>query len=40
MKRNKFLSMQIYTDANYAGSADDRRSATRYGCFVGGNLMS
>ncbi|RDX89226.1 hypothetical protein CR513_29072, partial [Mucuna pruriens] len=34
------LSMEIYTDANYAGSVVDRRSTSRYCMFLGGNLVT
>ena len=39
-KRGESLGMQIYTDADYAGSIDDRRSTSGYGCLVGGNLVT
>ena len=39
-KRGESLGMQIYTDAEYAGSIDDRRSTSGYGCLVGGNLIT
>ena len=39
-KHDKSLSMQIYSDADYVGSVGDRRSTTRYGCFVGRNLVT
>ena len=39
-KRQKSLPIQIYSDADYAGSVDDRRSTTGYGCFIGSNLVT
>ena len=38
-KQGESLGVQIYTDADYAGSIDDRRSTSGYGCLVGGNLV-
>ena len=34
------LKVEGYTDANWAGSADDRRSTSGYFTFVGGNLVT
>lgn len=34
------LKVEGYTDANWAGSKDDRRSTSRYFTFVGGNLVT
>ncbi|RDY10339.1 putative mitochondrial protein, partial [Mucuna pruriens] len=34
------LSMEIYTDADYAGSVMDRRSTSRYYIFLGRNLVT
>ncbi|RDX97989.1 hypothetical protein CR513_19160, partial [Mucuna pruriens] len=34
------LSMEIYTNADYAGSVVDRRSTSRYCMFMGGNLVT
>ncbi|RDX99177.1 putative mitochondrial protein, partial [Mucuna pruriens] len=34
------LSMEIYTDTDYAGSIVDRRSTCRYCMFLGGNLVT
>ncbi|RDX96694.1 hypothetical protein CR513_20602, partial [Mucuna pruriens] len=34
------LSMEIYTDADYAGSVVDRRSTSGYCMFLGGNLVT
>jgi len=39
-KKQKKLSMTVYTDANYAGSIVDRRSTTGYCMFLGGNLVT
>ena len=39
-KKEKNLSMKVYTDADYAGSIVDWRSTTRYCMFLGGNLVS
>lgn len=34
------LQIEAYTDANWAGSAIDIQSTTKYCTFVGGNLMT
>jgi len=34
------LKVEGYTDANWAGSKDDRRSTSGYFTFVGGNLVT
>ena len=34
------LKVEGYTDADWAGSADDRRSNAGYFTFVGGNLVT
>ena len=39
-KRNKSVSLEAYTDADYAGSVVDRRSTTGYCTFLGGNLVT
>ena len=39
-KKEKNLSMKVYTDADYARSIVDRRSTTRYCMFLGGNLVT
>jgi hypothetical protein len=39
-KKNEQLSMEVYTDADYAGSVIDRRSTTGYCMFLGGNLVT
>ncbi|GAV64515.1 hypothetical protein CFOL_v3_08033, partial [Cephalotus follicularis] len=37
---NRHMDLVAYSDADWAGSASDRRSTTRYCTFVGGNLVS
>ena len=32
--------MDVFTDANWAGSVIDKRSTSRYCTFVGGNLVT
>ncbi|RVW23851.1 Retrovirus-related Pol polyprotein from transposon RE1 [Vitis vinifera] len=39
-KKSDSKKVEIYTDANWAGSADDRRSTTSYFTFVWGNLVT
>jgi len=39
-KKERNLSMKVYTDADYARSIVDRRSTTRYCMFLGGNLVT
>lgn len=39
-KRNNILTLEAYTDADYAGSLVDRRSTTGYCTFLGGNLVT
>ena len=38
--KGKGLSIDCYTDADWAGSIVDRRSTTGYCTFVGGNLVT
>ncbi|KAK2433017.1 putative mitochondrial protein [Trifolium repens] len=38
--RNGNVSLEAYTDADYAGSVVDRRSTTGYCTFLGGNLVT
>ncbi|RVX09420.1 Retrovirus-related Pol polyprotein from transposon RE1 [Vitis vinifera] len=33
-------SIEVYTDANWVGAVDDRRSTSGYFTFVGGNLVT
>jgi hypothetical protein len=39
-KSNGSLQVECYTDADWAGSLDDRRSTSGYCTFVGGNLVT
>lgn len=39
-KKNDNLTLEAYTDADYAGSIIDRRSMTGYCTFLGGNLVT
>nr|XP_028952494.1 uncharacterized protein LOC114822323 [Malus domestica] len=39
-KRNNDFSIEGYTDADWVGSIDDRRSTSGYFTFVGGNLVT
>lgn len=39
-KKEKRLSMKVYTDADYARSIVDKRSTTGYCMFLGGNLVT
>ncbi|XP_031493245.1 uncharacterized protein LOC116259523 [Nymphaea colorata] len=39
-KKGESLEVATYSDADYAGSVDDRRSTTGFCVFVGGNLIS
>jgi len=39
-KRNEKLIMEVYTDADYAGSIIDRKSTSEYSMFLGGNLVT
>ena len=39
-KRNDNLTLEAYTDADYAGFMMDRRSTTGYCTFLGGNLVT
>jgi hypothetical protein len=38
--RQSSLQVECYTDADWAGSLDDRRSTSGYCTFVGGNIVS
>ena len=33
------IELSVFTDANWAGSKEDRRSTSSYCVFVGGNLV-
>ncbi|KAK8951032.1 hypothetical protein KSP39_PZI004596 [Platanthera zijinensis] len=39
-KNNQSPKVEVFTDADWAGSQDDRKSTTGYCTFVGGNLVS
>ncbi|CAN1150187.1 Copia protein [Linum perenne] len=39
-KRREHLQIEAYTDADWAGDVNDRRSTTGYCAYVGGNLVS
>lgn len=39
-KRNGDITLEAYTDADYAGSLVDRRSTSGYCTFFGGNLVT
>lgn len=39
-KSHGHLQVECYTDADWAGSLDDRRSTSGYCTFVGGNLVT
>lgn len=39
-KKTNTLTLEAYTDADYASSLVDRRSTTRYCTFLGGNLVT
>ena len=38
--KHDHLRIEVYTDADWAGSRDDRRSTSGYCSFVGGNLVT
>ena len=38
--KNDHLRIEAFTDADWAGSLDDRRSTSGYCTFVGGNLVT
>ncbi|XP_024027318.1 uncharacterized protein LOC112093345 [Morus notabilis] len=40
LRRNGGMSLDVYTDADYAGSPIDRRSTAGYCTFLGGNLVT
>ncbi|KAK2991229.1 hypothetical protein RJ640_018312 [Escallonia rubra] len=40
LRKNNHLNIDGYTDADWAGSATDRRSTSGYFTFVGGNLVT
>ncbi|RVW74200.1 Retrovirus-related Pol polyprotein from transposon RE2 [Vitis vinifera] len=39
-KNVDYQSIEVYTDADWAGAMDDRRSTSGYFTFVGGNLVT
>ena len=39
-QREQFLDVLAYSDADYAGSSEDRKSTTGFCIFVGGNLVA
>ncbi|WKA05108.1 hypothetical protein VitviT2T_023093 [Vitis vinifera] len=39
-KNVDYQSIEVYTDADWAGTVDDRRSTSSYFTFVGGNLVT
>jgi hypothetical protein len=39
-RKNGHFKIECYTDADWAGSTDDRRSTSEYFTFVGGNLVT
>ncbi|KAK9217910.1 hypothetical protein WN943_006540 [Citrus x changshan-huyou] len=39
-RKNGHLQVEVYTDADWAGSVTDRRSTSGYCTFVGGNLVT
>ena len=39
-KNEDYQSVDAYTDADWAGAIDDRRSTSGYFTFVGGNLVT
>jgi ATP-dependent RNA circularization protein (DNA/RNA ligase family) len=40
LKKEDMLTLENYTDADYAGSLVDRRSTSRYCTFLGGDLIT
>ena len=40
LKKHGHLQVEVYTDADWAGSVTDRRSTSGYCSFVGGNLVT
>ncbi|KAL0298830.1 UNVERIFIED_CONTAM: Retrovirus-related Pol polyprotein from transposon RE2 [Sesamum radiatum] len=39
-KRHGYVKIEAYSDADYAGSKDDRKSTSGYCTYVGGNLVT
>ena len=39
-EKHSHLQIEVYTDADWAGSIIDRRSTSSYYTFVGGNLVT
>lgn len=39
-KKNEHIRVQAYTDADYVGNVDDKKSISRFCNYVGGNLIT
>jgi hypothetical protein len=40
IEKNEHMRIEVYTDADWAGCRDDRRSISGHCAFIGGNLVS
>jgi hypothetical protein len=40
IEKNEHMRIEVYTDADWAGCQDDRRSTSGHCAFIGGNLVS
>jgi hypothetical protein len=40
IEKNKHMRIEVYTDADWAGCQDDRKSTSGHCAFVGGNVVS